>query len=349
MTKEKIIKKIERDSKYYDTLDEQYKNDRDIILAAIWKGGSYHISVPHELSLDREFIADIVDWQAHLALHYADKSLQEDKEFVLELVELDYDVFMSAPDTLKKDKEYVLEVLEVDGETLLFVDDDLKKDQDVVIKAVQNNGYALDFADDSMKKDKTVVFEAIKQKGEAFCYADISLKSDMDFALKVVQEDINALSEVDVSIAKAVEKLLRSSQKSMDIDTYLSKLGGYDDPYLVLLKSDAELGFMKNVILETIDTEMDEDEYDFVTAVLTIEDDLIFVAIDCGVEEIKLISQKIISKLEEEHTKVHIAVFHHNSLGKPRETYSLCTQLLAETVQSSREKSAVSYNDFSDS
>ena len=348
MTKEKIINKIERDSEYYDTLDEQYKNDRDIILATISSGGSYHIPVPNELRLDRDFITGIMDWQAHLALHYADKSLQEDKAFVLELVELDYNAFLSAPKSLKKDKEYVLEVMDVNGETILYVDDDLKKDKDVVLKAVQNNGYALDFADDSMKKDKTIVFEAIKQKGHAFCYADISLKSDIDFALKVVQEDINALNDVDVSIAKEVEQLVRSSEKSMDINTYLSKLGGYDSPYFVLLKSDAELSVIKNIILETIDNVMNFDGDDFIPTILTIEDNLIFVAIECKVEEIKLIAKKIIAKSEEEHVKVHIAVFHHNSLGKPSETYNWCTQLLAETVKSSNEKSAVSYNDFAD-
>lgn len=348
MTKEEIIDKIEANHRFFDELDEEYKNDRDIILAKIWHSGSYHIEVPSALSLDKEFITDIVDWQAHLALPYADTSLQEDKGFVLELVELDYDTFLKAPEILKKDKEFILEVMDIDGETLLYVDEDLKKDKDVVLRAVANNGYALDFADDSMKKDKTVVFEAIKQKGDAFCYADISLKSDMDFALKVVKEDINALSEVDPSIAKEVEKLIRASAESMDIDTYLSKLGGYDAPHLVLLKFDAEFSFVKNVILETIDSQMDSDEDDFVTAILRIEDDLIFVSIDCAVQEIKLILEKIIAKLEEENIKVHIAVFHHNSLGEPKETYQWCTQLLAETIEASPETSSVAYYDFAD-
>ena len=159
---------------------------------------------------------------------------------------------------------------------------------------------------------------------------------DLDHQCRA-EELWSELSEDDM---KEVQKVL-NGEDSEDIETYLNGVGGYDSPYFILLSFDAEFSFVKNIVSQIIDS--------LSPAILTIEEDLMFLSIECDVETIKSISNQIISKLENEQIEVHISVFHHNCLGKPSETYLWCTQLLDETIGFSNGKSAISYNDFADS
>ncbi len=120
-------------------IDESFKKDREIVLAAVQPSG----------------------W----ALQYADQSLKKDQEIVLAAVQADSYALQFADEALKQNREIVLAAVQEDGNTLQYADETLKKDREIVLAAVKQYGMALQYADENLKKDIQIVLAAFKQGG----------------------------------------------------------------------------------------------------------------------------------------------------------------------------------------
>lgn len=128
------------------------------------------------------------------------------------------------------------------------------------------------------------------------------------------------------------------------LNNYFCSMDGYDQPYFILLNFDAESEFAEELAQEAV---LEEAEV-YSRGSLIIDEDLVFLAIDCEKETIKAIAHNIVSFFEEEDIKVWVSVFCHNCLGEALETFKWCVYQLDEALEFSKNKSTILINDFTD-
>jgi hypothetical protein len=143
MSKEKsqILEIVCKDGWELQNLEDQWKSDKEVVLAAVGNLGH--------------------------ALEFADVRLKKDKEVVLAAImsPKNGEAIMHADAKLKKDKELVLAAVKNCngyGEALMYVDSKLKKDKEVVLAAIMSHCEAIEHADKTLKTDREFMLEAVK-------------------------------------------------------------------------------------------------------------------------------------------------------------------------------------------
>jgi len=76
----------------------------------------------------------------------------DQKDFVKEIVAVNFELFKSAPRHIKESREKVLEAAEVDGRIIGFVKTRIRNDPEVAMTAINSHADAEDFL---FKKTKT--------------------------------------------------------------------------------------------------------------------------------------------------------------------------------------------------
>jgi histidinol phosphatase-like PHP family hydrolase len=134
----------------------EWKNDREVVLAAVEQNGLALEFASDALKNDPLVVLAAVE-QNGRALEFASDALKNNRRIVLAAVELNFWAFQFASDALTNDREVVLAAVKQDGWALAFASDALKNDRDVVLAAVEQNGWTIQFAGDDLKNDREVV------------------------------------------------------------------------------------------------------------------------------------------------------------------------------------------------
>ena len=141
-----------------------------------------------------------------------------------------------------------------------------------------------------------------------------------------------------------LNQLLAENPETLkNVQTYFEGLDDYDAPYFMVLKATEKMDDVVSTLTEVVET---HEPYSCTAFLLT--EDLLLVSIDFEEEEIHALIDDAMQKLTQDNIRTHIAVFHHNCLGKASETFDWANQLLAETIKRSPDESAVAFNDFAD-
>ena len=142
-TTTEIIRVMESNGLQLKYVDKAFKNNEDIVLAAVTENG--------------------------LALEFADDSLKSNEAIVLAAVRQNRLAFEFADDSLKSDKAFVLAAVTQNGLALKFAHDSLKSNEDIVLAAVRQNRSAFKFADRSLKK---TIETRLTDEATTSCYGD---------------------------------------------------------------------------------------------------------------------------------------------------------------------------------
>lgn len=162
LTKEEAIQKIKDGFPFFDSLFDAYRDDREVVLAAVEYDG--------------------------LNLQYSSEELRANTEVVLLAVKTSGHAIKFSSQELQNDKDVYLAVLNNDGSALLHLSKLLRADKTIVLMAVQNCGLALMYASTDLKADREVVLEAVKQDGNAIRrHTSESLRGDKEIALAAIQ------------------------------------------------------------------------------------------------------------------------------------------------------------------
>ena len=234
MDKKEALEIVKEDGFALETLSEEFKKDRDVVLEAIKTSGMGGLqNADKKFYKDRDLILIAVTKDG-ICLNRADENLKKDKEIVLAACKNNGDALGDAHDTLKKDKEIVLVAVKNSGWALQHADENLKKDRDIVIEAVKRDGTAIEYLDESFKNDREIVLKAVSTLGlqsalqcvaenfkkdkeivraaldgsiDAFDYADKTLYEDKDFikSLMINEKGVNVLDSLSRSKAKLAE------------------------------------------------------------------------------------------------------------------------------------------------
>ncbi|MCK8044592.1 ankyrin repeat domain-containing protein [Shewanella sp. 1CM18E] len=123
---------------------------------------------------------------------------------------------------------------------------------------------------------------------------------------------------------------------------YLAGLDDYDEPYFICIKLNISSESAIKMLIPKLD-HLDDDIYAF-----KLDKQLLLLSLECEVDEIKSLANMLLSAFAENDVIAQIAVFHHNCLGTPIDTFKWSTQLLEVLIDKSSSESIVEFNDFSD-
>lgn len=138
----------------------EFTSKREILLEFIKQDGDWLEVAPIELKSNPELMLEVlaIDVATSCAMRYLPDSLLSDKEFMLDAIKEDAQIFEYASDALKADREIALAAVKEDGDLLRFVSDKLKSDKLLVIEAVKQWGDALVYASKELQGDQEVIF-----------------------------------------------------------------------------------------------------------------------------------------------------------------------------------------------
>lgn len=164
MTKEDALNKSKIDRDFLKK-EMEWKNDKDVVMAAIQCNGQSLQYVSDELRNDKEVVLQAIFHPNPNILKYVSNELKDDKEVVMIGVK--------------------------NGAALQYASNRLKDDKEVVLKAVKTNGNALKYASSRLKDDEEIAECAIRQYLLAFRHASLNLRRNKELCLRIAQKDIS--------------------------------------------------------------------------------------------------------------------------------------------------------------
>lgn len=210
--KEVVLAAVNANGFSLEYASPKLKNDRDIVLAAA-KQCDFVLElvfIDKKLFNDRELMLEIIEVWAH-AIIYCSNKLKDDRRFILDAAKKNGLVLIYINEEQRNDKEVVLEAVKQNGRVLKYASDELKNDEEVVITAIKNNS-VLRFAGEKIKNNKNVVLTSVKLYGKSLMYASKELKGDKEVVMEAIKNDSSAIKyaskelQKDEDILKIVNK-----------------------------------------------------------------------------------------------------------------------------------------------
>ena len=99
----------------------------------------------------------------------------------------------TAPDDIKNDRNFLLDAVNMKGSLLLYVPQKFLKDRELVLAAVTKFGMALAWAHKDLQSDKDIVLAAIKSNPYALTKASDVLQSSKEFVMLAVEANPKAI------------------------------------------------------------------------------------------------------------------------------------------------------------
>lgn len=173
LDREKIIEQLKRGLNY-STLDEKYKEDKEIAMVALKKNADNIKYISQNLKKDKD-----IGLQATLDGHvlnfkYISDNLKNDREFVLTVLTyynpIDFpgrtlSIYDNISKNLRGDKEIALIALEGNPACFGRVSDKLKDDLEIVT-IVAKSGFYSSYIDDKFTGNKDFILNILEEKGD---------------------------------------------------------------------------------------------------------------------------------------------------------------------------------------
>lgn len=115
---------------------------------------------------------------------------ENNKYYLLKLIETSNNKFKSIPDYIKNDIEFILEVNKIYPKCIFYISDKLKNNRNFILKIVKYNGKNYRYIIDIFKNDIEFIIEANKTYPRSLYYVPEYILSE-DIILKLLKIDIN--------------------------------------------------------------------------------------------------------------------------------------------------------------
>lgn len=138
----------------------------------------------------KQFVRKVVErygngWEVDPPYHPSEE-LRMDRDFVKEMVKLEWVFFQWASEELKQDHNFVMEVMCIEGRSLEWASEELRGDRDIVMTAVGNYGDALEYASEGCRSDRDIVMTAAKNNPLALRWASRELRGDREIVMTTI-------------------------------------------------------------------------------------------------------------------------------------------------------------------
>ena len=187
-TKEEALHKVQKDGLRLAELDGEWKQDRDIVLAAVQQNG--------------------------FAIEFSEvrRSHEQVKEIMLAAVAQNGYALEEIPTAWCDEKEVVQVAVTSKGNALLLAHARWQQDKEIVLAAVRQNGNALEFASPTLQNDSEVVQAAITSShGAALYFAHEDIQRNKRIVLKAIRagRDVRLLECAHESILWGDEEIIQ--------------------------------------------------------------------------------------------------------------------------------------------
>lgn len=201
---------------------------------------------------DKEIVVACIFLFNESLFEYVSPKLQNDRDFILEMVDKNCSILEYAPKKYQDDDEIMNKAIDIMGYMVRVASDRLRNDKDFCLKAVKNQADAFSVLPESMKEDKDLLMAAMNQRGEFLMYSPL-VRSDKDLLIQAFSNAfppqsrnlLNVTSEEfrnDPEVALAAIKC--TSDNLYDIGKQLKEEIGDNDPVEYLtqkIKQEKEL------------------------------------------------------------------------------------------------------------
>ena len=224
-----------KNSSELENVSFEFKNNREIVLAAIILDPSSLKHASPNLQNDREIVLAAINLDP-FALKYASLNLQDNKEIVLAAINQDPCSLKHASPNLQNDIEIVLAAINQDPYTLKYASPNLQNNKEIALFAIQKESYSIKFIQDQLKANKDIFNTAFyKDKNSLHFISENIISNNLE--LKLTESKINSL-EKEIEIYKL--QIRAVSKKSKDYQRINNKLIKVTDR----LKDYEKLGYL---------------------------------------------------------------------------------------------------------
>ncbi len=233
--KEIVLAAIKQYPNAFYHVHKDMKDDFEVVMSAVSESGSMLMYVSERLRSNITVVEAALN-NFGRALEYVLEPLKSNKEIVTLALKKSGLAIEFASNEFKNDQDLVTIALENNGCAIKFLDQSFKKNREYVIKAVKSNGLALEFVDETFKDDEEIVMAAINKSGHAIKFSSDRFRRNLELIKKVLEKGTEYLGSIDEDMILTKPVLLMKNGVTDDTYNYLS-----DE-----LKNDSEV--IKNLV-----------------------------------------------------------------------------------------------------
>lgn len=194
---------------------DKFKNDKEIMLAAVNKRGNNFKWASYELKQNKKITLTAISHPDNpIKLRDVVDKFRNNRDVVIAAVKRDGDNLKWASNRLKRDREVVLTAIKYSKEPGSFkkVMAQFRDDKEIVIAAVKRNGHDLKWASNRLRLDREVVLAATKYSKSTIMYTERipeKFKDDKDVILSVLIRNPHDFASLPEYLKRDEELILK--------------------------------------------------------------------------------------------------------------------------------------------
>ena len=190
----------------WEKISERLRNDRDVVYEAAMNNGKITWYASDEMIFDRKFILRCVKGHSDVSRGFILEELSEeygdDREIVLECVKGNGFMLKHATERLRQDKEIGLTAVKNYGHGFEYINNELKNDRKFVLKLLKKGNQIFQYLNEEMRDDDEIAVYGCANNGYDIQHASDRLKKDKNLALIAMKSNPYAYSFLDKSLKK---------------------------------------------------------------------------------------------------------------------------------------------------
>lgn len=195
-----LLEAVKVNGNLLNKVEEPLKYDRELLLTAAQNSPdsfALRYKLPQEILSDYGFMLKLVEikgkflWQYFASRNYS-QFTEKEKKLILAAVANDYEAFddinISGNFNCCRDKEFALELVGVNGNVFKYFCKELRGDKNIVLKAVENNYRLFEFATNNLRGDEKFIRRAIEVNACCLAFAPAYMREDRELVTRLMQK-----------------------------------------------------------------------------------------------------------------------------------------------------------------
>ena len=288
--KKEIINKLNKGEVYFKKLDEKYKCDKDIAIAAI--NVYYHNIdfISDEFKNNKEFVLELFSrMNDNKRPFYAydtifmklSEMIRNDKEIATLFINQYYECLKYTSEEIRNDKEFLMPLIKKEPGYLKYASDEIKNDKEFLLPLIKEDWLYLEYASDEIRNDKRLLLDLFASYQHMYYSCDLrkifknlkeELRYDKEIAtlfinqyyecLKYTSEEIRNDKDLILSLFKKYAD--DKTMKTVEILQYTSDRLLCDKDFIIKLMTESTRFYLgdifKNILYECILEELKYDD-----------------------------------------------------------------------------------------
>lgn len=168
---------------------------------------------------NKEIVLAAIEYSSS-ELHYSDKSLREDRSFILELVKKYRFILSHINDAYKKDKEIVVAAYKLRVDSFFYADDALKNDKKFILTALKDGYFIFENVGRNLKMDRSFILEASELDPRVLTHLierDFYYRDDKEIVLLAIRNSPSVLRHASIELRNNKEFVIKAIKANKDV------------------------------------------------------------------------------------------------------------------------------------